>query len=216
MADACRDRRGDIAALALGRLTPPERVAIGAHIDGCPACRGAYAELSATVRALPAADLAHVDTEPAPSVDLSERITREVLRARHRDRRRRRSRALAVMAAAAAALVLVLGAIALVRDDNPSMQAFADQAPGVDGTFAVRSNEQGAAVRLAYRGLDHDDVYWLWLTDASGRRVSAGTFRGADGDSVVVLQSALPADVAVRIWVTDAEDTVLLDAPIAH
>jgi hypothetical protein len=33
---------------------------------------------------------------------------------------------------------------------------------------------------------------------------------------VVVLQSALPADVAVRIWVTDAEDTVLLDAPIAH
>ena len=44
------------------------------------------------------------------------------------------------------------------------------------------------------------------------RRVSAGTFRGAvDGDEVV-LQSALPLDDAVRVWVTDAQDTVVLDA----
>ncbi|HEV8298597.1 MAG TPA: zf-HC2 domain-containing protein, partial [Acidimicrobiales bacterium] len=66
MADACRDRQGDLAALALGRLVVEDEARVQAHLDGCDSCRRALAELRRTVRALPAADLTRLDTEPVP------------------------------------------------------------------------------------------------------------------------------------------------------
>jgi anti-sigma factor RsiW len=214
MADACRDRQGDLAALALGRLVVEDEARVQAHLDGCDSCRRALAELRRTVRALPAADLTRLDTEPVPPADLPARIASEVRRARHAARRRRRNRALVGIAAAAAVVVVAIGTVALARGGSPTMHDFATEAPGVDGEYAIQANDQGTAVRLAYRGLHPDDVYWLWLTDGSGRRVSAGTFRGTEAESTVVLQSALPAERAVRIWVTDATDAVLLDSPV--
>jgi hypothetical protein len=96
------------------------------------------------------------------------------------------------------------------------MHEFAVEAPGVAGSFALEGNPQGTAVQLQHQGLDAGEVYWLWLTDSSGRRVSAGTFLGSTQRGTVTLQSALQQDSAVRIWVTDEDDSVVLDSPLTH
>ncbi len=61
-------------------------------------------------------------------------------------------------------------------------------------------------------GLAHDgDVYWLWLSTADGQRVAAGTF---SGDGTVHMAAALPLGKAARIWVTDGNNAVVLDAQL--
>jgi hypothetical protein len=67
---------------------------------------------------------------------------------------------------------------------------------------------------LSAAGLDEGDWYWLWLTGEDGKRVAAGTFRGTGDDVDVTLTAALPLDAARRIWVTDADDEIVLDAQI--
>jgi hypothetical protein len=209
--EACREWRGEVAALALGREDAHASRA-QAHIDGCPACRDELADLRRTAGLLALADPAHLAVEPAPPADLATRILRQVRSEGARARRVRRRRRTVVTFAAAACALLVAGLIVVRADGDDDLQAFTKAAPGVDGTFGLDANGQGTAVRLTHRGLDPDEVYWLWLTDDSGRRVSAGTFRGASDGDELVLQSALPLDDAVRVWVTDEQDTVVLDA----
>jgi hypothetical protein len=212
-AEACREWRGEVAALALGREDTHTTRAL-AHVDGCGACRAELAELQRTAALLALADPAHLAIEPAPPADLATRIVRHVRAERDRTRRVRRRHRLSVSLAVAACALVVAGLFAVRSgSDGVQLQAFTTAAPGVDGRFGLDANEQGTAVRLTHEGLDPAEVYWLWLTDDSGRRVSAGTFRGAvDGDHELVLQSALPLDDAVRVWVTDEQDTVVLDA----
>ena len=126
-----------------------------------------------------------------------------------------RRRLTTALAAAAAIVLLALAAVLILdRDADPSLETFSDAAPGVEGSFALQGNGQGTAVIFEHQGLDPDETYWLWLTDDSGRRVSAGTFHGAAGTTRMTLQSALPEDDAVRIWVTDTADDVVLDSHI--
>jgi hypothetical protein len=212
--EPCREWRGEVAALALGGLDAAEAARARAHVDGCLDCRAALDELQRTARALPLGDPAHVLVAAAPPSDLAERILREVRheQAVHRRRVRRRvAAALTSVAAAAAAVVLV---VTVALDGGGSMQDFAIEPPGVEASYALHANAQGTAVELEHRGLDPGEVYWLWLTDAGGTRVSAGTFLGSSDRSSITLQSALPADQAVRIWVTEADDQVVLDAPL--
>jgi hypothetical protein len=103
--------------------------------------------------------------------------------------------------------------VALRQDGaRPAQEVtFDDAPPGVRASAELVAKAWGTEVSLAVDGLDPDGVYWLWLTDAGGRRMGAGTFSGIDGAARVVLASALPADSAARIWVTDADDQVVLD-----
>jgi hypothetical protein len=210
----CRELQGDLAALALGRLDAGEAARVRAHVDGCAGCRVALDDLERTVGVLPLVDPAVLRSEPAPPADLADRILRQVRDERRRDRVRRRHRVLTSALAAAAALLLVAITVFALRDDGASTREFAVREPGVDASFSLEANGVGTAVRLEHAGLDPDDVYWLWLTDASGTRVSAGTFHGSDDRSSLTLQSALPLDAAVRIWVTDADDAVVLDSTL--
>jgi anti-sigma-K factor RskA len=217
-AEPCRGRRGDVAAYALGRLSPDDATRTLAHLDGCPTCRDALAELRSTAALLPLADPQRIDSQPVPPPDLGERIQKRVLEDRRAQRARAtRRRFTTAIAAAAAILALAIAAVFIVGpDDDPSLQTFAEAAPGVSGAFSLEANEQGTAVIFEHRGLDPDEIYWLWLTDDSGRRMSAGTFQGAQSTTRVTLQSALPEDEAVRIWVTDTADDVVLDSQIAQ
>ena len=209
--EACREWRGEVAALALGHDDAHTSRA-RAHVDGCAACRDELAELQRAAGLLALADPAHLAVEPAPPADLATRILRDVRAEWDRARGTRRRRRVAVSLAAAACALLVAGLFVVRSGSDRELQAFTTAAPGVDGSFGLDENGQGTAVRLTHEGLDPAEVYWLWLTDDSGQRVSAGTFRGAvDGDEVL-LQSALPLDDAVRVWVTDEQDTVVLDA----
>jgi len=215
-AEPCRGRRGDVAAYALGRLGPDDATRTLAHLDGCPTCRDALVELRSTAALLPLADHRRIDSQPIPPADLGERIQQRFREDRRAQRAHLRHRRLAIALATAAAILLlaIVAAVIVGGDDDPTLQSFSDAVPGVDGSFGLQANDQGTAVIFEHSGLDPDEIYWLWLTDDSGRRVSAGTFHGASGTTRITLQSALLEDEAVRIWVTDTADDVVLDARI--
>jgi hypothetical protein len=218
----CPDRLGDLALLASEALTGAAADELRQHIVECGGCRAEVASLlpvAALLRDAPVPVTS--DGGPAPlagapaSHDLAERIAERV-RADVRHRRRRRVVVIAVCAAAAMVLLVGVGALAgaLVgsRSDDPTLSSFTTAAEGASGRFALSSTAGATQVRLVASGLDPDEVYWLWLTDASGTRTSAGTFRGGDID--LTLAAALPLERTERVWVTDAADAVVLDARI--
>jgi hypothetical protein len=209
----CPEWSGDLAALALGQLDGAEAARVRAHAEGCPGCRDARRELERTAALLSLVDPADLVLEPAPPPDLADRILRQVRDERRAALRRRRRRVLGVVAAAAAVVALVAGTAGILatRGGGDDLREFATETPGVDAAFELRGNSEGTSVLLAHKGLDPEDVYWLWLTDDAGVRVSAGTFHGSRERSEVTLQSALGVDDAVRIWVTDEHDEVVLD-----
>ena len=216
-ADPCREWRGALAAAALGRIDPAEEIALRAHLDGCAACRAELAELTEVARALAAR------------------------RPRARDRRsgsnRRRSCASRLSIESRRCGIAATGAgcgavsrwprssswrsgsvrwsrrIAIdpvVGDDRRVSR----RRPRRPGAPTSRRRPAGTQVRLNATGLDDGDWYWLWLTGDDGERVAAGTFRGTGDDVDVTLTAALPLDVARRIWVTDKDDEIVLDARI--
>jgi len=214
-ADPCREWRGALAAAALGRIDPAEEIALRAHLDGCPACRAELAELTEVARALPSADLAHVTADPAePPPQLRERVVERVASVRDRSHRRRLRRVLAV----AAVVVVGVGIGAVVatsRDQSASATTIRFPASAeATGSADLEAQAAGTQVRLSAAGLDEGDWYWLWLTGDDGDRVAAGTFRGTGEDVDVTLTAALPLDAARRIWVTDKDDEIVLDARI--
>jgi predicted anti-sigma-YlaC factor YlaD len=214
-ADACREWRGALAAAALDRVDPAEAIALQAHLDGCASCRAEFAELAVVARALPCADLAHVTKDPGePSPRLREQVVDRVASVRDQRHRRRLRRVLAV--AAIVVVAVGFGAVLVTKGDDPSSATTVEFPVSAEasGTAALEAHAAGTQVHLNATGLDDGDWYWLWLTGADGKRVAAGTFRGTGDDVEVTLTSALPLDAARRIWVTDKEDSVVLDARI--
>jgi anti-sigma factor RsiW len=214
-ADACREWRGLLAAAALARIDDADEVALRAHLDGCPACRAELHDLTAVARSLRLADLQHVTGDVLqPSPALAERVVDRVAAARRQVRRRRLRRAL--VAAAAAVVVLGLAAVLLARqsDPEPTTTVVFPRSEEAAGRADLERRDAGTEVRLVASGFDDGDWYWLWLTGDDGDRVSAGTFRGTGDEVDVTLTAALPLDAARRIWVTDGDDTVVLDARI--
>jgi len=212
MSDACREWRGDIAALALGRLLPDERTRVVAHVDSCADCRAELVMLEHLGRAMAHADATRLDHEPVPPPELRDRIITSLNTERAVNRRISRRRVRRALAAIAAAVIVALGASVALRDGGANQDVeFASALPDTHGSFALHRNSTGTSITFTHDGLDPQDVYWLWLTDASGKRVAAGTFQGATHASTITMQAALPADRVVRIWVTDEDDEVVLD-----
>ena len=212
MSEACREWRGDIAAMALDRLQPDERARTLAHVDSCVGCRAELTMLQHLSRAMTHADATRLDHEPAPPPELRDRIMRRLSDERAVVRRLARRRVRRVLAAVAAVVLLALGAGVMLRDDRgndrvPFEFALAD----TSGSFTLHRNSTGTSITFTHEGLHPQDVYWLWLTDATGKRVAAGTFLGTNGEATVTMQAALAIDRVVRVWVTDKNDVVILD-----
>jgi anti-sigma-K factor RskA len=152
---------------------------------------------------------------PEPPADLVVHVVDRVEQQRDRRRRGRVWRALAIAAAVLVVLGVSVGVIA--ARDRGSGSATVVQFPRTtegSGSARLLSHDEGTEVRLAAKGLDDGDTYWLWLTGPDGNRVGAGTFRGTGEDVHVTLTAALPLEEAERIWVTDGSDKVVLDAHI--
>jgi putative zinc finger protein len=212
MSDACREWRGDIAAMALDRLPPDERARVLAHVDSCADCRAELRMLEHLGRAMTHADATRLDHEPAPPPELRDRIMMRLSDERAVVRRLARRRVGRALAAVAAVVLLALGVGVMVRDDGdngrvPFEFALAD----TSGWFTLHGNSTGTSITFTHHGLDPAAVYWLWLTDASGKRVAAGTFNGTESSATITMQAALPRDHVVRVWVTDKADVVVLD-----
>jgi hypothetical protein len=222
MSESCREWRGDLAAAALDGLDPDAHVALQAHLDGCAACRAELAELTAVAGALPAADTAHV-TAVAPT-DPPAHLGQDVLdrlafaRAGERRRGRRRFAVIAgtALAAAAAIVGLLLIASSLGTTQEPERNvAFRTAPPGVEASAHLQRAEYGTEVTLDVSGLDDGGWYWLWLTGDDGKRIAAGTFRASGDHYTCEMTSALPLAQARRVWVTDEDNDVVLDAHLA-
>jgi hypothetical protein len=111
---------------------------------------------------------------------------------------------------------VVAGVLALSTNrDGPDAQvvAFTTAPAGVVANVELSETAWGTQITLDVDGLasETDDVYWLWLSASDGDRVAAGTFRG---DGHMRMSAALPLDDAARVWVTDADDEVVLDATV--
>src|SRR5262249_14537953 len=152
----------------------------------------------------------------APPSELAMQVVGRVAGEKARVRARRRGRFAALAAAAVLVCAIRVGVGVAERPHHP--------AAGVATTGRVHANEPatasarlvahqaGTQVHLTADGLDAGEWYWLWLTGADGKRIPAGSFRGTGGRVDVMLTSALPLDRAHRVWVTDQEDNVVLDA----
>jgi anti-sigma factor RsiW len=214
--DACREWRGAVAAAALGRIDAADEVALQAHLDGCTQCRRELGELRAAVRALPLADPARVVEETRePPVGLAERVIERVAHEHARVRRRRLR--VVLVAAAVVAAIAGIGAVAVATLDEgrePSMTITFPAVEDARGRADLFALDEGTEVELAASGLKSGDWYWLWLTNGDGDRVTAGTFKGTGDEVEVTLTAALALEDARRIWVTDGDDAVVLDAPL--
>jgi transposase InsO family protein len=212
MSEACREWRGDIAALALDRLPTGERARALAHVDSCAGCRGELTVLQNLTRAMVHADATRLDHEPAPPPELRDRIMSRLHDERAVVRRSSRRRVRRVLAAVAAVALVAASAGVMLRDRGDSDRVpFEFALPDTNGSFELHRNPTGTSITFTHEGLDPQGIYWLWLTDATGKRVAAGTFLGAAHSTTVTMQAALAVERVVRVWVTDAEDAVILD-----
>ena len=223
MSDACRDWRGELAATAAGRPDPDKQPGLAAHLEGCRHCREELAELTPVARALQLVDPDRLVDPPRPAggawVAASSAAVAEVRRrgaavgavAQRGDRRGWRRRRCSRSCSPESLRVST-------RPDGPDAQLrrLHHRARRVSSRRAelIPTAAWGTQIALEVDGLARraDDVYWLWLSTSDGDRVAAGTF---SGDGHMQMSAALPLDEAARVWVTDADDDVVLDAPVA-
>ncbi len=210
--DACRHFQASLGMRALGRADEGD-AALDDHLAECPDCRAILDDLREAGAAVLLADPATPRDTTHPPLDLPQRIVAQITVEAARRRWRR-------IAAVAAAIVLALaGAGFMVARDGrrpsaPDAASIALAGSDGSGTARLASHAWGTEVMLDVDGLSDGEVYWLWLTGDDGVRVGAGTLTGTGGPMHAVLASALPAEQARRIWLTDESDAIVLDALI--
>ena len=216
MSDACREWRGDLAATAAGRPDPETQPGLQAHLDGCPHCREELGELQRVAASLHLVDAERLANPPQPPASLAGDVAAAIATVRrHRARSARWRNVLVGVVAAAAAFAVMLGIVAVANRGTGSVDqhvAFTTAPAGVEASADLSAADWGTQIQLSVDGLETDgDVYWLWLSTSDGKRIAAGTF---SGDGTMRMTAALPLDQAARVWVTDRNNAVVLDAQL--
>ncbi len=212
MSEACREWRAALGAAALGGIDPAEEIALRAHLDGCVECRAELRELSSVVRTLPLVDPESLpDALPQPSGTLGARVLDSVARERHQRSLRRRHRVLAAAGAVLVAAAAIIAVVMFVPGSSSGTKVVFPTENGVSANATLHAKPAGTEVAFHVQGLHPGDYYWLWVTGDDGDRIPAGTFQGSDGPVNVTMTAALPLDEARRVWVTDAQNKVVLD-----
>ncbi len=212
--ERCREWRQSLGAYALGQLSEEERRGLAAHLEGCPACRAEADSLLAVARLLPHADPDRFGPAPAPPPALGRRIA-AAIGAEKRGRRRRRLRAgIGAVAVAAAAAVLAV----LVFSSDPAATpeqhvAFRALPPGMEISATLEPRAFGTQIHMYVKGVRSGTLCRVYMRDAGGNRVSAGTFRYRWGsDASAVLSAALDLSRADSLVVRAGSRTFV--API--
>ena len=86
---------------------------------------------------------------------------------------------------------------------------------GATATATVHAEAVGTEVDIKVAGLHPGHYYWLWVTGDDGHRIPAGSFSGTQRSSELHLLAAVPFSEARRIWVTDDQRRVVLDAHLS-
>lgn len=219
--EGCRPWREMLGAYTLGHLSTDERVALEAHVDGCPACSGELEELRPVASALPAADPAHLGARPAPPADLGDRVSARIRDARKSQVRRRWKVSVAAIAAAAIVAVATLAVSNAMRPERGSERevfAFPVLPAGVIATAFLYPPEEGTPgveVWLEVEGLEPGSSYAVWVERVStGERVRCGTFDAVEGQTHIVLPSVVDRADTGAVGVSTAEGQFVMRAPV--
>ncbi len=212
----CREWRGELAATAAGTSDPEKELAFRAHLDGCRHCRDELSELRRVAGTLSLVDPERLINPPRPPASLAGDVVAAVAEMRQRRSKSARWRSVFIgglAAAAVFAVVLTIVAATVGGSGSKTQYVAFSQAPaGVAASAELTPASWGTQIELEVAGLDGDhDIYWLWLSTEDGDRVAAGTF---SGDGTVQMAAALPLDQAARVWVTNVDDAVVLDAQL--
>ena len=215
--------RASLGAYVLGHLDHAEETAVGAHLDGCPACRAEAAALAPVAEMLPLADPARVGepAEPGPSSSLLDEVLGRIERERDEGRRIHRRSVGAWVAGVAAVLTLgVVVAMTVVGPDEPDaptgeVVAMTASDPGVEGEAVVHEDPRSTWVELTTTGLTEGETYAVWLEETgTGERSPMGTFMGVEGDLYISLYSTLPRDRAASVGVSTPDGVTVMEGTI--
>jgi anti-sigma factor RsiW len=211
--DEHRHWREQIGSLILGHLTPGERAALEAHLEGCASCRAERDELAPVAAILPAADISRLDRSPTLPSGLENRVFQRLADLRQADRKRRWR----LLGVAAAFLVIAIPAATLVlRMLDTAEPVNFPPTEGIEAAAALSQRSWGTEIRLEISGLAPEKPYVVWLETTDGRRVTAGSFMAVEGEpSRVTLASALPRSEAVALGLSSDGETVLR-APVGR
>jgi anti-sigma factor RsiW len=202
--ERCRQWRERLGALVLGQLGDDERAATEAHLEGCAECRAERDLLRPMAEVLPLADPSWLDEAPAPPSSLGRRIARKVEAEQRVQRRRFRLRAgfgaAAVATAAALALVLTGGGSA---GPEGTRVEFANLPQGVRIGAHLQPRPWGSQVSVYVHGMRRGTRCVVFLRDAGGDRVTAGSFRysyheGAGADLSAAMRLADARAIGIR------------------
>ncbi len=194
--ESCREWRESLGAYALGQIGEQERVALEAHLEGCPGCRAEAGSLGAVATLLPHADPARFEQPaPAPPADLGARIAAMIAAERHSRRRRRQWRLGLGLggAAAAAAAVLAIFVLGGGGSSGPAQHvAFRSLPPGVKISATLEPRAFGTEIEMYVSGIRSGTLCRVYVRGPGGGAVSAGTFRYRWGaEDIAVLSTAL-------------------------
>jgi anti-sigma factor RsiW len=194
--ERCREWRESLGAHALGQLSAEERMALEAHLDGCPECRAELDALAGVARLLPLADPERLGTAPTPPPALADRVA-ATIRAERRSLRRRRLRlslafsgATAAVAAAALAIFVLPGGSG---SSGPEQHVVFRSTPaGLRIGATLEPHAYGTEIHMYVKGAPSGTLCRVFLRGPGGARLSAGSFRYRWGDdSDAVLSAAL-------------------------
>jgi hypothetical protein len=211
--DRCDHFHGLLAVELVGQLTDEDRLALAAHLDGCPSCRDEQRDLRGLAKILPAADPDHLGGHEVPAELQTAVFTR--LRADARHDRRSRGVKYALGGAVAACLAAVAVVVGLSGSSNPSNGGQTTVAlhgsDGVAASAVLTSKPWGTAVHIQEAGQTGGQDLSVSMRTTDGSWWAAGTYRTVTGHTVQVeLACAVPASKITEIWVRNkAGHTVL-------
>jgi hypothetical protein len=213
--DRCDHWHGLLAMEVVGQLPDEDRLALSAHLDGCPACRDERDGLVAVASILPAADPHHFDGHDVPF-----ELQSAVFERLHAEARRRRYQRLWRVGAAAVAAAAAAVALVLVLAGSPSLGpghsvALTGRA-GVTATARLTSEPWGTAIHLQETGQAGGQVLTVLMRTQSGSWWAAGTYRTVTGRAVQVqLGCGVPLSKIGSIWVRNKAGRTVLHAYVA-
>ncbi|MET0734804.1 MAG: zf-HC2 domain-containing protein [Microbacterium sp.] len=206
------------AAYVLGALSAPDRLAYESHLEECPECRHAIAELTSTVglmsRLPPESVARSADAGP-------DSLTSQGLVDLAAQRSRRRTRTWWI--AAAAAVLIVVAAVATpiaigLRDDPMVAMASVSDVP-LEASVSLAPVGWGTRVTLE---CSYPDVYvqdapedgWTYslaIVGTDGESSSVSTWRAAPGTSArLSAGTALAVDDIAAVEIRSARGDVLM------
>ncbi|MDQ3404678.1 MAG: zf-HC2 domain-containing protein [Actinomycetota bacterium] len=215
--DAHRGVRELLGAYALDQLDDHERLAVDAHLGGCPDCRAELREITPVAESLRLVDLDQLALpNPATPPGLGDAVIARV-RAENAARARL-PRSTVPVAAAVIAIALGAGIGWLAHPDSPAapkvpLEAVAVRTPGQD----IAANAQlvphtwGVEIKLTATGFVPGAAYRVAVIGADGAKVPAGEFLGTGSAEMRCnLNSSILRAQANGFEVTDSDGSVVL------